>query len=156
MTLFRYQFRNGLENFAAEKYDEAYENFTNALNLNPNLVEAMEKRAMIHFKRNEFEECLIECEEILKLKHSSEIFELKKKAKKEISPDEAWYEVLKIAKDSAKEKVKSVYKELAKTFHPNRAKNAKLNKVDKKKIDAKMAKINRAKKEYDTNKYCAN
>jgi hypothetical protein len=55
------------------------------LYLKPNLVEAMEKRATIHFQRNEFEECLIECEEILKLKKSTEITDLMKKAKKETS-----------------------------------------------------------------------
>lgn len=148
-----YQFKSGLENYSARKYDEAYENFTKALYLNPNLIEAMEKRAMIHFNRNEFEECLIECEEFLKKKHSPVIIELKKNAERRMSADEPWYQVLKVTRNAAEERVKEAFKELAKKFHPNRSKNARLSIVDKKKIDAKMAKINRAKSEFDDKKF---
>lgn len=147
--LHSYQFQCGLSNFSAGKYDAAYENFTNALLFNENLVEAMEKRAIIHFKRKEFEECVIECEEILKFNESAEISKLMKSAKEVIATNEPWHEVLEVPKNSDKNFVIKAFKKFAKNFHPNKAKNARLSKIDKKKMNVKMAKINKAKMEFE-------
>lgn len=108
----------------------------------------MEKRAMIHFKREEFEECVIECEAILNLKDSSDITELKEKAKNSISHNKPWYNVLNVEKTASKSLVERAFRALAGVFHPNKAKNAKLSDVDKKKLNVKMAKVNRAKEEF--------
>lgn len=107
----------------------------------------MTRRAEIHFQRNEFEECEIECEEILAIRDCPEIQALKQHATDKISGKKHWYDVLGVAKDSSKKLVKDAFKELARFFHPNSAKNSKLPKADKKKRNMKMAKINQAKVE---------
>jgi DnaJ homolog subfamily C member 7 len=118
------------------------------LKLNPNLIEAMEKRALIHFKREEFEECVIECEEVLKKKDSPEMLQLKRDAEKEISSGEdSWYKVLKVGANATKEQVTKAYRSLIRTFHPDRARKAILS--DKRKLTLKMAKIIRAKSKFD-------
>lgn len=111
----------------------------------------MEKRAIIHFKRKEFEECVIECEEILEIKKSAEIITLMENAKKEISDNKPWHEVLEVPKTSDENFVVKAFRKLAKLFHPNKAKNARLSNVDKKKMNVKMAKINKAKLDFEKN-----
>lgn len=136
-----------MECFEAGDYEKAFEYFTEALVANPELVEAMKKRAHIHFKRNEFEECVIECEEILKKKTLPSIVKLKKDAEKKISKDESWWNVLNVAKNATKSQVLDSYKKLMKIFHPDKAKT-KL-KIDKAKLSAKAAKINSAKRDFE-------
>lgn len=106
----------------------------------------MTRRAEIHFQRNEYEECEIECEEILAIRDSPEIQALKQQATDNI-PEKHWYDVLGVAKNASKNIVKDAFKGLARIFHPNSAKNTKLPKADKKKRNMKMAKINKAKVE---------
>ena len=116
--------------------------------LNSNHVEAMEKRAEIHYKRREFEDCVIECEEILKKKNVSSIQTLKLKAEKDLQSKEPWWQVLNVAKNATKEQVKRAFHKLVKTFHPDKNKKNTLD-SDMKKSTAKMAKINSAKVESD-------
>lgn len=136
-------FENGIVNFNAGSYDKAFESFTEALKLNHGHIEAMEKRAEIHFKRDEFEECVIECEEILKKKPSSDIKTLKLKAEKSVPSEEPWWQVLNVASNATKDQVKKAFNKLVKIFHPDRNKKNTLE-SDMKKSTARMAKINSA------------
>lgn len=113
-------------------------------------MEAMKKRADIHFKREEFEECVIECEEILKINKTHEVTELKQKAKENLPQKQAWYDVFKVAKDATKDEIRKTFHKLAKMFSTNSKKNSKLLKIDKIKADMRMAKINEAKKNCDS------
>lgn len=108
----------------------------------------MEKRAKIHFLREEFEECVIECEEILRFGPFPKVKALKEKAKPKIPRKEKWYEVFGVPADSSKSIVKEAFRRLARLFSPNSMKNANLIAVDRKKINAKMAKINAAKTDF--------
>lgn len=107
----------------------------------------MKLRARIHFLRQEYEECIVECEELLKLcpSHSDFTKGFIKKSKLKIRLDLPWYEVFGVARDATKSVVIKTYKQFAKRLGTNNAKNSKLLKADKKKLDAKMAKINGAK-----------
>lgn len=139
-----------MSSFNSGDYEKAFESFTEALKLNPKLLEAMEKRAEIHFKREEFEECAIECDAYLKISKKTEILQLKRDAEKRISTDESWWKILKVAKNATKAEVKKAFAGLVKIFHPDKAKKGKLP-VDNDKQNAKMAKINKAKTEYEKN-----
>jgi Tfp pilus assembly protein PilF len=141
-----FQFKNGIDCFNSGNFDKAFEHFTEALQMNSDLVEAMEKRAKIHFKREEYDECVIECDEILSRKSSPSITKLKSDAIKKRSSDESWWQVFNVARTATKAQVNKIYSQLAKKFHPDRKKGLK---VDKDKYTAKMAKINSAKQEFE-------
>lgn len=134
----------GETSFKQGSYKKAFDHFTNVLKRNENNVEALTKRAFIHYELDEFEECVIECEEIIKNMSSPDVIELMKKGKKEIPPKHEWCKVLNVPKDASKSAVKEAYYTLARKFSTNSSKNSKLLQVDKKKADAKMAKINEA------------
>jgi tetratricopeptide (TPR) repeat protein len=51
---------------------EAFEDYSKALKINENSPTALFQRANIHFKNNEFEECIIDCEAALKVKTSED------------------------------------------------------------------------------------
>lgn len=148
MNFYSFQFITGLEKFAAGKYDDAYEHLTKALLVNGNLIDAMEKRAFIHFKLNEFDECVIECEEILKVKNSPEIRNLKAEAEIKSLDDEPWYEVLNVSKNADSKTVTKAFNLLAKKFHLNGKINSGISIVDQKKMNLKMAKFNKARLQF--------
>lgn len=143
-----------MEYYESGEYDAAFDCFTKALKIDRKNVAAMKHRALIHFERNEFEECEIECEEILKISKLLDIEALQKKAQQKITSVLSWFEVLKVASNASKTAVKKAYKALAKQFSTNNAKHAKLLSADKKKLNAKMAKVNGAKSEWE--KKCNN
>jgi preprotein translocase subunit Sec63 len=116
--------------------------------MKPDMIEAMEKRAEIHFKKEEFEECIVECEEILSKKPSPSIEKLKKEAESKQSSNNPWWKILKVDQNATKAQVIHSFKKLAKLFHPDKVKGSTL-KSDKKKMTKKMAKINGAKQEFD-------
>lgn len=129
--------------------DMAFENFTNVLKQDAACVEAMEKRAMIHFTRKEFECCVIECEEIQRLRSSDEIKKLMEEAKKNLR-EKPWFDILGVSPSALKPEVVTATKTLTLKYNPSGRKNAKLPKLDKAKLQRKMTSINRAKKEFES------
>lgn len=111
----------------------------------------MGKRAHIHFIKGEYDDCLIECMEALKLKESDDIKQLLTDTKKKIPVNEDWFVVLNVSENATKKEVTESFKKLAKIFSPNARRNAKLIKVDRIKVEKKMAKINGAKKMFENN-----
>jgi hypothetical protein len=142
-------FRNGLSLLGDGLYDEAFNCFTEAIKADGTNVEAMKKRAWIHFRRDEFKECEIECDEILKHCKENNIEKLKNDANQRIPTEKSWWKILNVTRTWSRDVVSKAYRNLAKKFSTNNAKNAKLLDVDKKKLDAKMAIINGAKDDYE-------
>lgn len=143
--LLRAQLLIGLMHFRNKNYAAAFDAFTLALFIDESNNVAMEHRAQIHFKKGEFEECVIECEQILKTKSSDEIELLKQNAKKKIPADKPWHEVLQVSPNAAREEVERSFRSIAKVLSPNARHNRKLLKVDQIKIQQKMATLNKAK-----------
>lgn len=139
----------GVENLRFKNLDMAFDNFTNVLKQDAVCVEAMENRAKIHFTRNEFECCVIECEEIQRLRSSDEIKKLMEEAKKNIK-EKTWFETLGVSPSSPKPEVVAASKKLTLKYNPGGRINAKLSKLDKAKLQRKMSSINKAKKEFET------
>lgn len=139
-----------MSNLVAKKYDEAYEIFTKILQVDPKNIDAMERRAEIHFAKQEFEECVIECAEILRIRQSNDIKLLMDDAESKIGTEEDWFAVLHVSKHADKKDVEKAYRTLAKLFSPNAKKNAKKSVVDREKLQRKMARINKAKTHYAT------
>lgn len=132
---------------AAGRYDLAFNNFTKVLNGDDGVVDAMEKRALIHFQRNEFEFCAIEREEIQRLRPSEENLKLLKAAKQNIQ-DKMWFEVLGLSPQATMQEVTVAYRALAKIFSPNASKNVKINITDRIKYGKTMASINAARAQF--------
>lgn len=149
LLFFSLHLQNGLALFASGKLNEAFDCFTEAIKADNRNVEAMKKRAEIHFKRGEFEDCEIECEEILQYCQDETTEELKNEAKKKILSGRSWWKILNVTVTAPSMLVKKPYRELAKNFSTNKAKNAKLLAVDKKKLDRKMAQVNGAKSDWE-------
>lgn len=147
---FRIIFQSGQSKFEAENIDEAFECFTNVLNTDLGYIAAMEYRAKIHFNRQEYRECVIECEEILKIdKDCKSALDLLNEAKQNIPKKRSWFQILGVLPNASKNEVVKAYRKLAKIFSPNTSKNSRLNKLDKRKVDEKMSEINEAKTNFD-------
>lgn len=116
------------------------------------MVEAIRMRACIQFDRKQYEECIIECEELLKLRKIDEIETLMKNAKVKLPAKKPWFEVLNIDQRSSKDDFGKAYRKLAAEVSPNARKNARLNKIDKRKMEAKMARLNKAKNDFEKSK----
>lgn len=129
-------------------YDEAIEDFTAALLLDDELVEAMENRASIHFRQKEYSDCVIECEEILKIKQSERFVKLKSDAEAKIIDDEPWHQVLGVPRSADKAVVEKAFHYLAKKYHLNSKQRSSISHIDQKKMTFKMANVNRAMEQY--------
>lgn len=138
-----------MSSFVAQKFDDAYDIFTKILEVDAKNIDAMEKRAEIHFNKQEFEECVIECTEILKIGPSNDIKLLMDDAESKIKIED-WFEVLQVLPNAKEIDVEKAYRNLAKLFSPNARKNAKKSAVDREKLQRKMARINKAKIQYGT------
>lgn len=143
-------------NYNLQSYDAAFENFTNVLKSDGTNIAAMEKRAHIHFKRAEFDECIVECKEVLSTQDSADMKNLLGLANDEVLKVTEWFDVLQVLPAATKADVEKSFRSLAKKFSPNSKQNAKLMKIDKRKVEVKMSKINIAKKLYDDSQRSGN
>lgn len=137
-------FENGIVCYKKGEYDAAFEHFTNVLKFDENNVGAMEKRAFIHFEKKEYEDCIIECEEIIKIQSIPQIIDLMKKAEEKIPKERSWFDFFGVPANSDKSILKTAFKKLALKFSPNTKINARLINIDKKKVARRMSKINEA------------
>lgn len=143
------EFKQGVSNFNAAKFDDAFNNFTKVLMIDKNNVDAMENRAIIHNMKGEYEECVIECQELLKIKISDKILQLLESANNMIIENEQWHEVLQVNCNSSRMEVDKQYRNMARVLSPTSKQNSKLLPSDKLKLTKKMARINCAKNTFD-------
>lgn len=144
----RLYFANGLSQYNAGDFDAAFQNFTLAIHHDSSNLEAMKKRAFIHFNRDEIECCLIECEEILKFGDFNDVIELKENAKNEIDSKIPWYKVYGVTEQTPKSVVEETYRKLAKRYSARAKDNRGKLDVDKRKLERKLVILNGAKSEY--------
>lgn len=143
---FNYQMlhRRGLANLAFNRLVDACNDFTCALRLNETSTECLMRRANVHFKLNEFENCIIDLEELLK--HDNDHIEAKKlinNAKKmSISSRRNWHDILGVSELSSKREVRKAFHKLSLLYHPD--KNSHVTAVEKRKLERKLREINDA------------
>lgn len=148
ISFFSLEKENGLSCFDCGKYDDAFKHFTNVLLHDNNDIEAMTKRAHIHFLRKEYEYCIIECEEIIKTQTSSEIEVLKESAKKEINLTTPWYQVLGVQETALRQEVEKTYRKLAGSLTVKGKKKLRVLEQDQKKMLQKLTAVNFAVNQY--------
>lgn len=155
--MFKILFYSGSANYEMEMYKEAYEDLTEALKIRNDPV-AMTMRAKIHFKLDEFEECIIDCEEAKQISNSapqqllqSQLIELHQvvdnlmtdakqllKARKPKSP----FEILGVTKFSTVEEIKKSFRKLSLMYHSDKHPQATV--TDKKKLERKFQELRHA------------
>lgn len=137
-------YQRGLAYFEFEGYEKAYNDFTNFLKINPNHVDALLKRARTHFALREFDECIIDCEELSKLQPSQEQRNLIKLASRRLKNMKALDDtaILKVRKNPTSEEISKAFQKATKQHKIEMASNSTT--VDKKKIDLKFDKVKKA------------
>lgn len=139
-----------LANMELQEFDMALKHLNEALRLDEEYLKALEKRADLHLKLKEFENCVIDLEEINRLSPSDEI-------KKRIhETNEAFlsidtkelpsaYQILELESDRCKltkKVIEKTYRKLTKICHSDKYYNA--TSLEKKKLDRKMRSVVKA------------
>jgi len=137
-------FNLGMANFKLKLYEEAYDNFTQALRIKENHAKCLYKRASVHFTLNQFEDCIIDCEESLKLEASEQTKKLISSAKSslETSHKKRPQEILEIASSASKSDVKKAFHRLSLVYHVD--KHPLATAVEKLKLNRKFREIKAA------------
>lgn len=134
----------GAANFSLLRFKEAYNDSTESLRIDENNADCLRLRAHSHHKLGEYEDCIIDCEESLKLKMSKEATDLMKKATDALksAKRKKKFEILGVASSTTREETKKAFYKLSLQFHSDKHPNATA--IDKKKLDRKFREINDA------------
>lgn len=126
-------------------YQDALADYNLSLRLNPNCVGALAERAKLHFTLQDFGDCIIDCDEILKLKASTEIQKLLKDAKLKLvylikrHP----HEILGILEDASRQEIDEASERLLTAQHnPNNHPDA--TRIEKKKLTRRLKLIEKS------------
>lgn len=140
-------FNLGMSNFQLNHVSEAFENYSEALRVNENDAKCLLKRAEAHLKLEQFEDCVIDCEESLKLEESESAKKTMNNAKSMLknAVKRSSHEVLAISKGAPKSEVKKAFHKLSLLFHVD--KHPLATAVEKLKLNRKFREIKAA---YDT------
>lgn len=124
---------------------KAFDDYSAAQKINENSSKVLYLRAQIHFKRGEFEDCIIDCEAAIKSKVTEQAKKLIESAKKSLgsNPKAECFEVLGISSSSSSGEIKKAYRKLSLIFHPDKA-PADATAVDKQKFARKFRDIKEA------------
>jgi len=140
-------YNRGLASYNVDKFQLAYDDLTKALQLDEKYVKALSQRAKTHFKLNEFEDCIIDCEESLMLEIDEKIKKLLADAQTKVrnkpkKSKKADYEILEITETATRKEVIKAYRNLSLRYHSDKHPNATA--CDKKKLDRKFLELKTA------------
>ena len=131
----------GSANFELTRYKDALDNFTVALRINETHTKSLSKRAHCHHKLTEYEDCIIDCEELLKLEPSEETKKLMDDAKWSISVRKGTsrYNILGVTSKSTIKEIKNQFHKLSLLYHTDKHPDA--TEVEKRKLKRKFEEI---------------
>lgn len=137
-------YQRGLAYFGYGSHEKAYNDFTKFLKVDPNHVEALMMRARTHFALREFDECIIDCQELLKLQPSQEQRNLIKTASRRLKNMKALsdYAILKVRKNPTLDEISKAFQKATKQHKIDIKSNPTA--VDKKKVELKFEKVKNA------------
>lgn len=137
-------FNLGMANFKLKLFEEAFDNFSQALRFKENHAKCLYKRANVHFTLNQFEDCIIDCEESLKLEASEQTKKLMSSAKASMASSykKEPQEILEIAASASKSDVKKAFHRLSLIYHVD--KHPLSTAVEKLKLNRKFREIKSA------------
>lgn len=137
----------GMANMKLIRFNEAFDNYNEALRIKENDASCLVKRADIHFKLKEFEDCIIDCEESLKLQASESAKKLLAMAKSQLTTvtKKSSHEILGVARGASKSEAKKAFYKLSLLYHVD--KHPLAASVEKLKLNRKFREMKAA---YDT------
>lgn len=115
--------------------------FTEALRIKESHLKSLIFRAECHFKLNEFEDCIVDLEEVMRLDPSEKVRNQISNAKKSLKVSKRWnaYTILGISSEPTESQIKKAFHKLSLLFHSD--KNPKATAVEKKKLERKFQEI---------------
>lgn len=125
-------------------YKEAYADYTEALKINNGLDAALSGRAFSHYHLNELEDCLIDCEELLKLeshKNRNVIANLAENAKLQLRQKKPRnnFSILGIPLNATIDEIKTAFRKLSLLYHSDKNPNATF--IDQRKLRRRFQEI---------------
>lgn len=116
-------FNRGIAFDKLERLKEAFDDYSSALKIKEDSANTLYRRANIHFKQNEFDDCIIDCKAALKAKETEAPKKLIEAAKYAIknAHKQTCYEVLGIKPSAKCSEIKKAYQKLSLKFHPDKA-----------------------------------
>lgn len=137
-------FYRGLANFNLQKYEEARDDFTDCLRIKSDSQDVLMKRAKTHFVLQEYEDCIVDCEEYIRIENSIDIQGICDSAKLLLKNSElkSAYGILEVAENASEEEIKKAFGKLSKTFHVDKHPNATA--IDKIKLTRKFNEVKKA------------
>lgn len=128
----------GACNYKLSNFEAAKESFSEALRIDETDVKALLLRAKCHLKLKEFENCIIDCEESLKLEPLEAAQKLMSDAKfsVKISKGLNAYKILGVGYEATKAELKKAFHKLSLLYHSD--KNPKATAIEKKKLERRF------------------
>lgn len=134
-------YNRGITNYYLERFKDAFNDFTEVLRIEEAHVKSLNRRALAHFKLKEFEDCIIDCEESLKLKVSCTIQKLMDCARRSITAKNH-YDVLCVTSKSTSGEIKKQFHKMSLLYHTD--KHPLATTIEKKKLQRKFVEITTA------------
>lgn len=137
----RILYRRGFSHYHLKHFKEAIDDFTDALKLDKNLLDSLKMRAKIHLALEEFADCIIDCEEYLKLEESEEVKKILEiaRAKLKSSKPVDHYKVLGVSKNATPDEIRNAKRVKTLEFHTDKHPTA--TEIDKKKLTRKLNEV---------------
>jgi curved DNA-binding protein CbpA len=128
----------GVSHFWLQNYKEAIDDFTEALKIDRSNLKALEMRAKAHLNAEEFADCVIDCEEYLKLQQSKEVENNLNSARTKLKSSKPidYYKVLGVSRNASQDEIKQAYRK--KTLELHTDKHPSATDIDKKKLEKKF------------------
>lgn len=120
----------GVTNFDLEQFRAAFEDFSDALKINDKNAKLLSLRAQVHYKFNEFEDCIIDAEESLKFDTCDETRDETRKlidfakVSLKFAKCRSPFKVLEISETVDIKQVKDAFGKISSQFHRDKHPNA--------------------------------
>jgi DnaJ homolog subfamily C member 7 len=137
-------FNLGLADLKLKRFQDAFNDLSEALKIDENHAKALHYRAQVHFELKEFDDCVIDCEASIKLRPAEDVKKLLAEAIKSLKfqSNRSCWEVMGLTSSASSSQVKKKYRELSLLYHPDKHPDATA--VEVKKFERKFRVVKEA------------
>lgn len=100
--------------------DKAFVDLSKALRINETFSEALYRRAIIHFNKREYAECIVDCQAANTHSEARKLLDVAEKLLK-TTPERSCYEILGIENSASSGEITKAFHKLAFKIHPDKA-----------------------------------